>query len=159
MEISILGTYYDVQIVDYSKDKSFEENNEVGYCNTLEKQIRICDIKTHPDYREMSDKAYNEQIKQIVTHEMIHAHLFESGLDYDSNAVNNWAVNEEMVDWFAMQMPKIAKAVDRVMCLWSIQRSTYKTFLKEFSSLPVEDITSGPIMIDGKPIDISKFKP
>jgi uncharacterized membrane protein len=47
--------------------------------------------------------------KRILRHEIIHAFLFESGLADDSNSADAWAVNEEMVDWFARQAPKIYK--------------------------------------------------
>jgi hypothetical protein len=33
----------------------------------------------------------------------------ESGLNGSANAVDCWARNEEMVDWFALQMPKLVK--------------------------------------------------
>jgi hypothetical protein len=33
----------------------------------------------------------------------------ESGLNASSNSVEGWARNEEMVDWFAIQMPKLIK--------------------------------------------------
>ena len=45
-----------------------------------------------------------------ITHEIIHCYLEESGLGDNSGVYNyGWAVNEEMVDWFAIQWPKIAK--------------------------------------------------
>ena len=45
--------------------------------------------------------------KKVVRHEIIHAYLFESGLYECSSAIDDWATNEEMVDWFAFQAPKI----------------------------------------------------
>lgn len=42
-----------------------------------------------------------------MRHEVIHAFLFESGLAENSNTSDAWAVNEEMVDWLAIQAPKI----------------------------------------------------
>lgn len=38
--------------------------------------------------------------------EIVHAFLLESGLDENSE----WARNEELVDWIAIQGPKIWKA-------------------------------------------------
>ena len=43
----------------------------------------------------------------MLRHEIIHAFLFESGLECNSLKTYNWAENEEMVDWFAIQSPKI----------------------------------------------------
>ena len=40
----------------------------------------------------------------------MHAFLNESGLQSAANACDgSWARNEEMVDWFAIQSPKIYK--------------------------------------------------
>ena len=46
------------------------------------------------------------QINKVKRHEIIHAFLFESGLAENSY----WAQNEEMVDFFAIQAPKLFKA-------------------------------------------------
>lgn len=50
--------------------------------------------------------------KKITRHEIIHAFLFESGLDF-----NSWGRNEEFVDWLALQFPKIIKAFEEAKCL------------------------------------------
>ena len=49
--------------------------------------------------------------RQVTRHEIIHAFLFESGLDISSGKADNWAVNEEMVDWFCIQIPKIQRCM------------------------------------------------
>lgn len=54
--------------------------------------------------------------KTVMRHEIIHALLFESGLEGCSRESENWAMNEEMVDWFAIQFPKILK-VYQALCL------------------------------------------
>ena len=49
---------------------------------------------------------------------MIHAFLAESGLS--ANALSNytsWAENEEMVDWIAIQFPKILEVFKEADCL------------------------------------------
>lgn len=48
--------------------------------------------------------------KQVLRHEIVHAFLFESGLSANSSNATSWASCEEMVDWFAIQGPKILKA-------------------------------------------------
>ena len=50
---------------------------------------------------------------------MIHAFMFESGLDCNSNNVEGWARNEEMVDWMAIQMPKIMDVYESVSNSWN----------------------------------------
>ena len=51
--------------------------------------------------------------KQVIRHEIIHAFVFESGLD----TCSDWAKNEEMVDWIAIQFPKLLKAFKEADCL------------------------------------------
>ena len=50
-----------------------------------------------------------EYKKTVIRHEIIHAFLYESGLEGNTNDSENWAQNEEMVDWIAIQFPKILK--------------------------------------------------
>ena len=48
--------------------------------------------------------------KKTLRHEITHAFLNESGLtDCSSVPSNGWAKHEEMIDWFAIQSPKIFK--------------------------------------------------
>ncbi|WP_394967432.1 hypothetical protein [Candidatus Allofournierella merdipullorum] len=49
-----------------------------------------------------------KQHRKIIRHEIIHAFLFESGLAENSD----WAQIEEMVDFFAIQFPKLQKAFE-----------------------------------------------
>ena len=51
--------------------------------------------------------------KKVLRHEIIHAYLGESGLRSSSE----WAENEEMVDWFAIQFPKILKTFSELCIL------------------------------------------
>ena len=52
-----------------------------------------------------------------MRHEITHAFLNESGLDANASDTDCWAKNEEMVDWFAIQSPKIYKAFNEVGAL------------------------------------------
>ena len=49
----------------------------------------------------------NKFDKSVLRHEIIHAFLDECGLMSSSE----WARNEEMVDWFALQWHKINKVI------------------------------------------------
>ena len=66
-------------------------------------------------------KNFNEreiQTKETLRHEIIHAFLFESGLQSSSAVLETgWACNEEMIDYFAIQSPKIFEAFKEVDCL------------------------------------------
>ena len=49
-------------------------------------------------------------MKKVLRHEIVHAYLCESGLEHCSLGEDSWATNEEMVDWMAIQGPKLYKA-------------------------------------------------
>lgn len=44
-----------------------------------------------------------KELHEIERHELIHAFLYECGL----NDSSDWARNEELIDWLAIQFPKI----------------------------------------------------
>lgn len=48
--------------------------------------------------------------KAALRHEIIHAFLYESGLNENSEPCEAWGTNEEMVEWLAVQGPKIYQA-------------------------------------------------
>lgn len=107
-KINILGTTYKVYLnVPLSKDNVLSE--AFGYTDFHEKRIVVADIRTLPNWEEGSDEAVRDIYATTVRHEVIHAYLMESGLNSSANGVSCWARNEEMVDWFAMQMPKLIK--------------------------------------------------
>lgn len=63
---------------------------------------------------EICDPSFNplcaEDRQATLRHEIIHAFLAESGLWGSSEPAKAWAMNEEMIDWIALQFPKILKA-------------------------------------------------
>lgn len=76
-----------------------------GYCDN---SIHTIVIK----WFEWDGMNYNNMAQyttKVVRHEMVHAMLYESGLDV--NTQNSWARNEEMIDWIAIQLPKIADTI------------------------------------------------
>lgn len=56
-------------------------------------------------------------IRKVKRHEIIHAFLFECGLAESTMPTQAWSQNEEMVDWFARQGPKIYKAWEQAGAL------------------------------------------
>lgn len=109
MKINVLGTEYTVNITPKGDDPRLTDND--GYTDTSEKLCVIDDLSESEDdvFAKGDLKKYR---RQVIRHEIIHAFLFESGLD-----VNSWACNEELVDWIAIQFPKIAKAVAEADCM------------------------------------------
>lgn len=112
--VNILGTKYSIKIKKYDEDDYFKKNNVCGFCSMAEKEIVICDISTCPGWEDSSVVEQDEQIKSTLRHEIIHAFLCESGLYTCSLGCDSWAGNEEMIDWFALQGPKIYKAWESV---------------------------------------------
>ena len=107
-KINILGSTYKVYLnVPYTKDPNL--TGAYGYTDFHGKKIVVSDIRTVTGWEGASEEALGDVFATTVRHEVIHAYLMESGLNASSNAVDCWARNEEMVDWFAIQMPKIVK--------------------------------------------------
>ena len=107
-KINILGTTYKVYLnVPYTKDPHLA--GAYGYTDFHGKRIVVADVRTVPGWEEADAVAALDVYACTVRHEVIHAYLMESGLNGSSNAVDCWARNEEMVDWFAIQVPKMVK--------------------------------------------------
>lgn len=108
--INILGTEYKVYYKNYDEDSIFKDNSFDGYCDEDLKMIYICNMSTYPGYQKETKEKCNAVEKATLRHELIHAILSESGLSYSSLQYSSgWAKNEEMVDFFAIQYPKIEK--------------------------------------------------
>lgn len=118
MEINILGTTYSVIRMNYDEYPVFKEKSCDGECDSIMKKITLCRIKTFPGYENESDEYCELAEKEVLRHEIIHAFLNESGLQSSSLAYGgSWAKNEEMVDWIALQAPKLMKAMKEADCL------------------------------------------
>ena len=102
-KIVVLGTKYIIKVVNEEKETRLKTS--WGFCDFHTKQIYINSDVT----KETEDSCKNLQdfYNKVLRHEIIHAFLYESGLRENSNDIRAWAENEEMVDWFAIQSPKI----------------------------------------------------
>lgn len=105
--INVLGTNYSIEKRDYNECEEFEKYNWAGFCEEYNKRIVVGNIKTFPDMANESEKVCAKVEKHNLRHEIIHAFLNESGLSSCSMHHDAWAKNEEMVDWLAIQLPKI----------------------------------------------------
>lgn len=101
--INILGT--DVRVLFRKEAEDPKLKTCVGYYDAS-KSVIVVKILV-PDENSMGD--LDKYQFEILQHEILHAFLHESGLDCCSGSAENWATNEEMVDWFAIQSPKIFK--------------------------------------------------
>lgn len=109
-KVNILGTEYRIEIHKVSEDSFMEEKCLAGYCEEENKLIVVADMSEEKYFAGMDEKAQETYRKKTLRHEIMHAFLNESGLSDSSNRFDGaWAKNEEMVDWFAIQSPKIFK--------------------------------------------------
>ena len=113
--VEILGTKYKVYVdVPLSKDPALA--GKFGYCSFLDHRIVVVDLNTVDNWKDESEEVKIRQKRGTIRHEIIHAFLAESGLWGSSTTVEPWALNEEMVDWFALQTPKIFKVFEQLGC-------------------------------------------
>lgn len=110
-KVNILGSEWSVK---FGNEKEYPNLINVdGYTDLSTREIVVDDMEASQG--QIGAKADLESYqKQVVRHEIIHAFLLESGLDSNSNSADSWAVNEEMVDWFAIQSPKIFKLFNKL---------------------------------------------
>ena len=105
-EVDVLGTPYSIKISNRVDDMNLENND--GYCDHSTKTIVIDTFQDCPG--SLGDLDVYK--KQVMRHELIHAFLHESGLSACS-----WAKEEEIVDWIAIQFPKMLKAFNEADAL------------------------------------------
>lgn len=118
MKVNVLGTKYDIIRVKSGQDEYMEKMHFGGYCDGVIKRIVLLDLKTVPEWAKESEYRIKEQENETLRHELVHAFLNESGLGYNTfSASEAWAKNEEMVDWIAIQFPKLLKAFKDAGCL------------------------------------------
>lgn len=110
-QIKVLGTTYRVEVHKYADDPLFDEEGIIGYCDDNSKRLVACDLRTHPAYGSAPDESIDANLRETFRHELVHAFLAESGLNACAVTYNGpWTSNEEMVDWIAVQGPKLARA-------------------------------------------------
>ena len=109
MKIDVLGTEYDVSVLKRDEDKALQTCD--GYCDKTSKKIVV---KAEDEDNEL--EIYSVYLKKIMRHEIIHAFLFESGL-HENYKKETWGHDETMVDWFAVQFPKLMTAFKAADCL------------------------------------------
>lgn len=107
-KINILGSQWKIV---YGSENEYPALKEMdGYTDSSTRTIVVSNM--HYVEKEPGAKAnMSEYIRQVARHEIIHAFLYESGLDESSCKSDAWAVNEEMVDWFSIQIPKIQRCM------------------------------------------------
>lgn len=119
--IDILGESWQLVFVDpKQKGSGFDDHRSAsGYCSPHNRKIVLREVKScnFPDDFTLLDKMH--AINKTLRHEIIHAYLYESGLDGNAFCTTKaWPKNEEMIDWFAIQGPKIVSTWNKVDCTY-----------------------------------------
>lgn len=115
--INILGSVYNLRRVDFGQDEYMDKMKFGGYCDGAKREIVLLNLSTIPDWKSEPEGIIARKERETLRHEIIHAFLNESGLQWNSLPVETaWAKNEEMVDWIAVQFPKILKVYKELGC-------------------------------------------
>ena len=106
MKINILGTEYDYEGATHDTDGKLHDCT--GYADFTNKIIRFetNGEEIHPN----SNGNWALAVRKVKRHEIVHSYLYESGL-------NELAHNEQIVDWIALQFPKMLKSFQETDCI------------------------------------------
>lgn len=107
LKVNILGTEYEILRQNESDNPKLKD--ATGLCEQYSKKIVINTLEKAKEDAMCVDNV-EEFEKKVMRHEIIHAFLGESGL----RGCSEWAENEEMVDYFAIQFEKIYNAFKSV---------------------------------------------
>ena len=91
MKINILGTEYSVEI-----DYTLEKTNADGMCKVYDKEISI---------RSADSMLCDEDSTDIKT------------MRFNEAGLQEYSADEQLVDWIAIQFPKIRKAFEECGCV------------------------------------------
>lgn len=99
--VDVLGTTYTIEYKEIKEDAFLEDVD--GYCDHTAKLIVIKSENNN------NLKDFARLQRKNLRHELIHAFLGESGLQANFQHANQFGHDETMVDWFAIQFPKLQK--------------------------------------------------
>lgn len=115
MRVSVLGVPYTLLYRTKAQDKGLEDAD--GYCDT---STKLCVARKYTAAERRNPNSLQDldaYSRKVARHELVHAFLYESGLSVNSLSDGPWASNEEMVDWMAIQGPKLYAAWKQAGCL------------------------------------------
>ena len=111
-EITILGELWTVKICKQSEDQYLRTCD--GY---TDKTLRtICILAEDRDLTGETVSDFKAYMNKVLRHEVIHAFLFESGLDGYACEETETGHPEMLIDWFAIQYPKIRYVYNLLEC-------------------------------------------
>ena len=105
MKVKILGTEY--EIIKNAEDKDYPQLKKCdGFTDFSIKRIVVADF----DKDESSIDDLEWYKNKVLRHEIVHAFIHESGLAENCE----WARNEELTDWIAIQFTKMLEVFIKV---------------------------------------------
>lgn len=111
MKVKILGTEYEV--IKDAEEKNYPQLKKCdGFTDFSIKRIVVANF----DKDESSVDDIDWYKKKVLRHELVHAFIHESGLAENCD----WARNEELTDWIAIQFEKILGVFIELNCIDSI---------------------------------------
>lgn len=111
MKVKILGTEY--EIIKNANTEEYPKLERMdGYVDFSIKKIVVADFELGEDTVESLEWYKNK----VLRHEIVHAFIHESGLAENCN----WARNEELTDWIAIQFEKMLSVFIEVGAISSI---------------------------------------
>ncbi len=111
MKIKVLGTEY--EIVKDASEKEYPQLKKCdGFTDFSAKKIVVAEFEK--DENSVDDLEWYK--KKVLRHELVHAFIHESGLAENCE----WARNEELTDWIAIQFEKILGVFIELQCIDSI---------------------------------------
>ena len=117
--IDVMGETYQVFYRSEEEDPGLE--GCLGYCDKYQKLIVIDDgdaddvIEMAKEYGEQWSTSYDKLQKKVLRHELTHAFITECGLSESSQG--QWACNEEVVDFLAINATKLVKLFEKAGAL------------------------------------------
>lgn len=116
MKVSILGTEYTIKVIEPTED--MQKNGYVGLCSGNDSVITVVDFSKMAEFKDATEKELRNVRAETLRHEITHAFFNESGLKESACVFDGpWVKNEELVDWLAIQGPKIMRAWKEAGCL------------------------------------------
>lgn len=105
-KVNVLGVEYTIYTNVSEQEKPFMKEND-GVTDFTTKEIFVSILDDGDPMNMQNMQVYENR---TIRHEIVHAVLFESGLDHNTK----WARNEEIVDWIAIQAPKLFNIFEKL---------------------------------------------
>lgn len=106
--VNVLGTVYTIRSRTAEEEPALKEAD--GLTDTSTKQITIRGYTQEERDEPLALRDLDAYSRKVLRHEITHAFFYESGLSCNAADCERWPMNEEMVDWIAIQGPKLMEA-------------------------------------------------